>query len=302
MTADSKSPDRGPPAARAATIVYLTGLAMLAFAANSLLTRAAFQASSIDAASFTAIRIASGAFALCLIVLAQGATLPLSRKRGWPAFLLFAYVAAFSFAYRDISVGAGALILFAAAQLTMISYGVLRGERASILGMSMAIGGIAAFLAPGASAPPLGPTALMAVAGLAWGAFSLTGKSGDAPVAGTASSFLLALPMSLLLLLAYRSHVQIDLAGALYAALSGALASGVGYAIWYWVRVRMTAISAGAVQLSVPVISAILGMVFLDERITPGRAIAALVVLAGVAVVTLTARRKQAARQADARG
>lgn len=265
---------------------------MLAFAANSLLTRAAFQTTSIDAASFTAIRIASGALALVLILAAQGAKPRLSRTGGWSALLLFTYVAAFSFAYRDIGTGAGALVLFASAQLTMISYGLFRGERTSILGMSMALVGLAAFLMPGASAPPLGAAALMALAGLAWGCFSLLGKAGDAPVVGTASSFLLALPLALLLLLASSSRLQVDGPGMLYAVLSGALASGVGYALWYWVRVRMTAISAGAVQLSVPVISAILGIVFLGERITVSSAIAALVVLAGVAIVTLTAKRR----------
>lgn len=265
---------------------------MLAFAANSLLTRAAFQTTAIDAASFSAVRIASGALALCLILRVQGGRPALTRTARWSALLLFIYVAAFSFAYRDIGAGAGALLLFAAAQLTMISYGLFKGERASLLGMALALGGLAVFLAPGAAAPPPGAAMLMAVAGLAWGGFSLLGKSGDAPVAGTASSFLLALPLALLLLLVARDPLQVDRAGLLYAVLSGALASGVGYAIWYWVRVRMTAISAGAVQLSVPVISAILGIAFLGERITAGKAIAALAVLAGVAMVTLTAKRK----------
>lgn len=265
---------------------------MLAFAANSLLTRAAMQTSSIDAASFTAIRIASGAVALTLILAVQGAKPRLSRTGGWSAFLLFVYVAAFSFAYRDIGTGAGALILFAAAQLTMISYGLFKGERTSIVGLSMALVGLVAFLMPGASAPPIGAAVLMGVAGLAWGCFSLLGKSGEAPVVGTATSFLLALPLSFLLLLASSGRLQVDQTGVLYAVLSGALASGVGYALWYWVRVRMTAISAGAVQLSVPVISAMLGVVFLGEHIAAGRIVAALVVLGGVAIVTLTAKRR----------
>jgi len=286
------APDQGSPPRPSGTIILLTCMTMLAFAANSLLTRAAFQTTSIDAASFSAIRIASGALALVLILAAQGAKPRLSRTGGWSALLLFTYVAAFSFAYRDIGTGAGALVLFASAQLTMISYGLFRGERASILGMSMALVGLVVFLMPGASAPPLGAAALMALAGLAWGCFSLLGKAGDAPVVGTASSFLLALPLALLLLFASGSRLQVDAAGVLYAVLSGALASGVGYALWYWVRIRMTAIGAGAVQLSVPVISAILGIVFLGERITATSAIAALVVLAGVGVVTLTAKRR----------
>lgn len=206
--------------------------------------------------------------------------------------LLFIYAAAFSFAYRNISTGAGALILFAAAQLMMISYGLLKGERASVPGLLMALGGLVVFLAPGAEAPPLDAALLMAVSGLAWGGFSLLGKSSDSPVAGTASSFVLAVPMSLLLLFVYREHLQFDPAGVLYATVSGSLTSGIGYAIWYWVRVRMTAISAGAAQLSVPVLSAMLGMLILDEQITLRGAIAAIAVLAGVGIVTLSAKRK----------
>jgi drug/metabolite transporter (DMT)-like permease len=278
------------PGEASAVVALLTCLAMGAFAANSLLTRAAFQTTSIDAASFTAIRLISGALTLVLILRLQGGKTTHS-KTGWlSAILLFIYAAAFSFAYRDISTGAGALVLFASAQLLMISYGLYKGERPSAWGMLMAFGGMAAFLAPSGSAPSLAAAALMAVAGFAWGGFSLLGRSSDAPIANTAASFLLAVPLAVVLLLIQRGHLSVDRMGATYALLSGSLASAIGYAIWYWVRVRMTAISAGAVQLSVPVVSAALGVLVLSEEVTLKSAVSALATLGGVAWVTLTAK------------
>lgn len=292
LDADKRT-KRAPVASpAAATTVLLTCIAMVAFAANSLLTRMAFQTTSIDAASFTAIRVISGALTLFAILMIQGKKLRHSRTGWLSAALLFIYAAAFSFAYRNISTGAGALMLFAAAQLLMIAYGIYQGERTSFLGLLMALGGLVVFLAPGASAPPLGPAALMALAGFAWGGFSLLGKLGDSPISGTASSFLLAIPFALALVLIQYQSVNIDQKGAIYALLSGSLASGIGYAIWYWVRVRMAVISAGAVQLSVPVLSAVFGALILGEKMTARGSISALVVLGGVAWVTLTAKRK----------
>lgn len=273
-------------------VALLTCLAMAAFAANSLLARAAFQTTAIDAASFTAIRIIAGALTLVLILRLQGARAAHTRTERYSALLLFIYAAAFSFAYRDISTGAGALVLFASAQLLMISYGLYRGERASALGLLMALVGMAAFLAPSASAPPLQAAALMAVAGFAWGGFSLLGRASASPVASTAGSFLWATPLAVVLLLIQHAHLHVDGLGALYALLSGSLASAVGYAIWYAVRVRMAAISAGAVQLSVPVISAALGVLLLQEPIRLASAVPAMMVLAGVAWVTLTVKKR----------
>ncbi|WP_296949754.1 DMT family transporter [uncultured Massilia sp.] len=275
-----------------ATLAGLTCLAMAAFAANSLLARAAFQTTPIDAASFTAIRLASGAVTLLLILKWRGGRLA-DTKAGWQsALLLFTYAAAFSFAYRDIGTGAGALVLFASAQLLMISYGLFQGERASPWGLLLALGGMAAFLAPSASAPPPGAAALMALAGFAWGGFSLLGRASGEPVASTAASFLWSLPCALVLVLARGGHAHLDGTGAVYALLSGCLASAIGYAIWYWVRVRIPAISAGAVQLSVPVISAGFGVALLGERVTARSALCALATLGGVAWVTLTARKR----------
>ncbi|MGY8527489.1 EamA family transporter [Paracidovorax citrulli] len=278
-------------------IVPLTGLAMVAFAANSLLARAAFQTTAIDAASFTAIRIVSGALTLLLILLLRGQRLAHGRGGWGSAVLLFTYAAAFSFAYRDISTGAGALVLFAAAQLLMIAYGYLRrGERTSLPGLLLALGGMAAFLGPSASVPSLPAAALMALAGFAWGGFSLLGRSSESPTASTAASFLWSVPLALLLLTVRHDALHIDAVGTVYALISGSVTSAIGYVIWYWVRVRMTAISAAAVQLSVPVLTAILGVLLLHETVTWAGAFAALAASAGVAWVTLAAKHGPAKR------
>lgn len=274
-------------------IVLLTCFAMVAFAANSLLTRLAFQTTAIDATSFTVIRIVSGAITLLAILIFQRAPLRLARSGWWPAILLFTYAASFSFAYRDINTGAGALVLFASAQLLMIGYGYYKGERTSIFGVLLALVGLAAFLTPSASAPSLSATALMAAAGFAWGGFSLIGRSVDSPVASTASSFLWAVPLAFGLMWLQHEHLSFDTKGAVYALLSGTLASAIGYAVWYWVRVRMTAISAGAVQLSVPVLSAILGVLILSENISWMSGISASITLIGVAWVTMKATAGQ---------
>jgi drug/metabolite transporter (DMT)-like permease len=265
---------------------------MLAFATNSLLARLALRTTPIDAATFTAVRLAAGALTLLAIVRVQGATLAFTKTSWLSAALLFIYAASFSFAYRDISTGAGALVLFSAAQLTMISYGLFKGERASAWGMLIACAGMAVFLAPSASTPPLFAAMLMAAAGFAWGAFSLLGKTAGAPIVTTASSFICAVPFAAVLLLVQAGQRHFDLTGAMWELLSGSVTSALGYAIWYWVRVRLTAISAGAVQLSVPVISAVLGVLLLGETLTLRSAIAALAVLGGIAWVTFTARRQ----------
>lgn len=275
------------------TLAILTACAMLAFAANSLLARLALRTTPIDAATFTAVRLGAGALTLLCIVRIQGAALAFTPTGALSAALLFIYAAAFSFAYRDISTGAGALILFSAAQLTMISYGLCKGERASAWGMLIACSGMAVFLTPstGMDAPPLFAAMLMAVAGFAWGGFSLLGKTGGAPIVNTAASFICTVPLAAVLLLVQGGQLRFDWTGAMWALLSGSVTSALGYAIWYWVRVRLTAISAGAVQLSVPVISALLGVLLLDETLTARAALCAVAVLGGIAWVTFTARR-----------
>lgn len=272
-------------------LIFLASVTMVAFAANSLLARAAFQTTTIDAASFTAIRLISGALTLALIASLQRQRLAAGRTGAWSALSLFTYAAAFSFAYRDISTGTGALILFASAQLLMSVYGAYKGERVSLPGLLVALVGLTGFLSPSTSTPPLIAASLMAIAGLAWGAFSLLGRSSGSPITSTASSFLWAVPLSLILLLIQRTQLHLDWAGVAYALISGSVTSAMGYAIWYWVRVRMTATSAGAVQLSVPILSAAMGVLLLGEKVSLQSATFALLTLLGVAWVTFSSKR-----------
>ena len=275
-------------------VMLLTGIAMLAFSANSFLTRLAFQTTTIDAFSFTVIRIVSGALILFLFLQFQGDKTP-PLKIGWlSAFSLFIYTVAFSAAYREISIGTGALILFASAQLLMIGYGLYRGEKTSIFGLLLIWGGLVVFLAPSASAPPLYSALLMMIAGFAWGSFSLLGRSSDSAIVVTASSFFGAVPFALFLIVFQNNHLNIDKTGVIYALLSGCLATAIGNVIWYWVRVRMTAITAAVVQISVPLLSAAFGVLLLGEHLTYASLVAGLVVLGGLVLVTLTVQQKGA--------
>jgi len=255
---------------------------MLAFAGNSLLTRKALLSTTIDAASFSAIRLGAGAVTLALLMLLNRQALVVHRSSWLSAALLFIYTACFSYAYRGLDTGFGALVLFASSQLLMLSVGLWRGEQSSWLGLSLAGVGFLAFLWPSEAAPQLLYSLLMCVAGLAWGGFSIVGKKGGAPLVVTAISFLLAVLFALLLLLAQLNALQLDWTGALYAVLSGSLTSALGYSLWYWVRGQLAVITAGTVQLSVPVISALLGMLLLGEHMAWHSICAGLLVLAGV--------------------
>jgi drug/metabolite transporter (DMT)-like permease len=211
----------------------------------------------------------------------------------WPSALaLFAYAAAFSFAYVTLEIGAGALLLFGAVQLTMLTAGLRAGERLSArqgVGLAAALAGFVFLVSPGLSAPPLAGAALMAAAGAAWGIYSLRGRSSTDPLAATAGNFLRAAPLALGLNLAFLPAVRLDGAGLGYAALSGALASGAGYALWYSVLPGLRAASAATVQLSVPVIAAGGGVALLGEPVTLRLAIASIAILGGIALV---ARRR----------
>jgi drug/metabolite transporter (DMT)-like permease len=277
-------------------IFSLTLLAMMAFAGNSLLCRVALKSTSIDAASFTSIRIIAGALTLWLIMRMRGGR---TFKNGsWPSALaLFAYAACFSFAYMSLSAATGALLLFGAVQFTMISYGFWNGERFSVrqwAGLLCAFGGLAGLLLPGITAPPLWGSALMLCAGAAWGMYSLRGrKAGDA-TAVTAGNFLRAVPITFALsVIVYVIAPQansIDASGVGYAIASGAVASGVGYAIWYTALRGLKATTAATVQLSVPVIAAVGGIVFLGEVVTMRLLIASAAILGGIALVIVDKR------------
>jgi len=265
---------------------------MVAFAGNSLLCRLALKQTGIDAASFTFVRIFSGAVALWLIVKVRK-----SAWRGdgnWPSALaLFAYAAAFSFAYITLSAATGALLLFGAVQATMISWGVRRGERwrvRQLAGLVLALTGLVVLLFPGLSAPPLVGSILMLGAGVAWGIYSLRGKTVSDPVSATAGNFLRAIPFAAVLSVALFPRAHLNLAGIGYAVLSGAFASGVGYVIWYIALPGLKAASAATVQLSVPVLAAAGGILLLGETPTLRFLFASVAVLGGIALVVLRSR------------
>ena len=269
--------------------IFLTSLAMIAFAGNSLLCRAALQHSSIDAASFTGIRLVCGAAMLWLIVRTRRGTY---RGAGsWmSACALFVYAAGFSFAYVRLPAATGALLLFGAVQATMIGRGLWAGERLGrlqLLGFLLALAGLVGLLLPGLAAPPLLHTLLMLGAGVAWGVYSLRGKgAGDATLVN-AGNFLRCVPLAAALSAATYGNASLDSAGVWYAALSGALASAIGYAIWYTALPELKATSAATVQLSVPVIAALGGVVFLGETVTLRLVVAAIAILGGIALVIL---------------
>lgn len=259
----------------------------------------ALKNTSIDAASFTSIRITAGAFTLWFIMLMRTTGGANALTHGsWPsAFALFVYAACFSFAYLSLSAATGALLLFGAVQFSMISYGFWHGERFSVrqwAGLLCAFGGLAGLLLPGITAPPLWGSALMLSAGAAWGVYSLRGrKAGDA-TAVTAGNFLRAVPitvaLSMIVYVAAPQAISIDTSGAGYAVASGALASGVGYAIWYTALRGLKATTAATVQLSVPVIAAVGGIVFLGEVVTMRLLIASMAILGGIALVIVDKR------------
>lgn len=301
-----------------ARVISLTALALLAFAGNSLLCRAALAHTTIDAASFTTVRLCSGALVLWLLVLLRGTVV--AGSGSWvSALALFVYAAGFSFAYMELSAAAGALLLFGAVQTTMIGYGIWSGERLcapQIAGLVLACAGLAGLLLPGLSAPPLSGALLMLGAGIAWGVYSLRGKGAGDALTVTAGNFARAAPLALALSLLLMGSAMIDSAvidgavidgaviastvidsavidsaGIGYAVLSGALASGVGYAIWYAALPALQATTAATVQLSVPVITAVGGIAFLGEQLTLRLVLASVAIIGGIALVVLAGKR-----------
>ena len=278
-------------------VFTLTLLAMVAFASNSLLCRAALKETSIDAASFTFVRIFSGAAALWLILTMRRTT---SQSSGnWiSALALFAYAAAFSFAYNTLSAGTGALLLFGAVQATMILWGFRKGERLDpiqIAGLVVAVAGLVLLVLPGLSAPPLIGSILMLSAGVAWGVYSLRGKTAGDPIAATSGNFLRAVPFAALVSIVMIRHARLDSLGVVYAFISGAITSGLGYVIWYAALGGLKAASAATVQLSVPVLAATGGILLLGEPITLRYAIASVAVLGGIFLVVIEKRSASSA-------
>ncbi len=270
-------------------VFFLTSLAMIAFAGNSLLCRAALKHTGIDAASFTSIRLISGALMLWLVVRMRGGTT--SGSGNWlSALALFVYAALLSYAYASLPTAMGALLLFGAVQATMIAHGIRAGERLlklQLVGLVLAFAGLVGLLLPGLSAPPLSGSLLMLGSGVAWGVYSLRGKGAGDPTRVTAGNFLRAVPIAAVLSVLMYDQTSLDSAGFWYAVASGALTSGIGYAIWYTALPALQATKAATVQLSVPVIAAAGGTVFLGEPLTLRLVLSSIAILGGIAMVIL---------------
>jgi drug/metabolite transporter (DMT)-like permease len=288
-----------------ARLFILTTLAMIAFASNSLLCRAALKQTSIDAATFTFVRIFSGAVALWLIMgmrrpFVVAAVSDRRSEGNWiSALALFGYAAAFSFAYNTLSAGTGALLLFGAVQATMIFWGLCKGEKLHAIqaaGVIVAVTGLVVLVFPGLSAPPLIGSILMLGAGIAWGIYSLRGKREKHPARATAGNFLRAVPFAAITSIILISWARLDRTGITYAVISGAITSGLGYVLWYAalsdsMPVRLGPAAAATVQLSVPVLAATGGILLLGEPITLRYVLSSLAVLGGIALVVIEKRR-----------
>jgi len=277
-----------------ARVAALTSFTMIGFASNSLLCRLALAGTNIDASTFATIRICSAAVSLWLIVKIKGVSV--GDGGSWlSASALFVYAAGFSFAYVSLSAATGALLLFSTVQVTMISYGIWLGERPlklQYVGLVLAFAGLVGLLLPGISAPPLGGSLLMIVAGISWGIYSLRGRFTGDPAAMTAGNFLRAVPIVFAMSMLTTHKAVLDAAGIWYAVISGAIATGITYVVWYSVLPSLKATSAATVQLSVPVIAALGGIILLGEPLTLRFILAAAATLGGI---SLTISGKQSA-------
>lgn len=267
----------------------LASFTMVAFASNSVLCRLALLPNLIDPGSFTFVRLVSGA--IILITLVSIRNNGSWRSPHWLAALaLFAYAAPFSFAYVRIPVGIGAIILFPAVQLTMIGWDLARGKKLHAMewtGLGLALGGLAILTLPGASAPdPLG-AGLMAVAGIAWGVYSIIGRGSKNAIANTSSNFAFAALFAIPLVVTAPSTIHWTTDGILLGAVSGGLASGIGYVTWYTILPRITSTQAGILQLLVPILATLAGIVILDEPFTVRLAIAAIAIISGVSLAVV---------------
>lgn len=279
-------------------IIALTSLAMVAFAANSVLGRLGLVGGDIGAGTFALVRLVAGAVTLALIV-GPAKTLKSGSWKG--AIALFVYAAFFSYAYIVLPSGTGALLLFAMVQITMLGAGLLAGERFTVLqwaGLACALAALVWLLSPGLEAPPLLGALTMLVAGIGWGVYSLLGRTAaHPPTQSTAGNFVRASLIAAICLVPVIAFVQPEplpgMSGLTLAVVSGTVTSGLGYAIWYLALRSLSATRAGVAQLTVPVIAALGGIVFLSEPLTLRFALASLIILAGVAIATLTRARSK---------
>ncbi|MDQ6952756.1 MAG: DMT family transporter [Mariprofundaceae bacterium] len=286
----------------------LTSLALLAFAANAILCRFALGESSIDPASFTSIRLLSGAFSLFMIINLQRQKTPRPSSSAihtaisnpsiismYPPLMLFTYASTFSFAYMSLNTGTGALILYGAVQISMLSLSIINGHRPHMsewLGMSLAFAGFVYLMLPGADMPSLQGFILMSLSGIAWGIYSILGKQSQSPLFDTQRNFLYALPLTLILSLSFISQSHLSSQGILLAITSGALASGVGYVLWYAALTGLSGSLAAAVQLLVPIFAALGGVLWMDESISVRFFTAAIMVLGGIFLISYRPQSK----------
>jgi len=284
--------ERSPRLSRI-NVVFLTVLAMIAFAGNSILCRIALKHTAIDAASFTSIRLMSGALVLWAITMLFGRE-RIGRGNWISAFALFVYAAGFSFSYISLTAATGALLLFGTVQVAMIGHGLWGGEKLrlqQLTGLVIAFAGLVGLLLPGLSAPPLVGSVLMMIAGVAWAVYTLRGKGAGDPTRVTAGNFRRASLFAAILSLLFISNTNLDTVGVWYAIASGALTSGLGYAVWYSVVPALKSTNAATVQLSVPVIAALGGIVLLSELVTMRFVLASIATLGGIALVILSKPR-----------
>lgn len=268
-------------------------LTMAAFAANSLLCRLALKGMYMDAVSFSALRLISGAVALLLFLRLPG--IPKKPEfNGLNAALLALYVFAFSLAYLSLTTAAGALLLFGTVQCMMTGWGLIRGERLTWLksvGMLGAMAGLALLLLPGAGHPSGGAALLMMISGAAWAAYCITGKKVQNAAAATAGNFTLAVPMALVALVLSGVPIHADAAGLLLAITSGALMSGGAYLLWYSILPRLSPTTASTLQLSVPCLAALGGLILMGETLDTRMLVAIALTLSGIGLVIAADRR-----------
>ena len=271
--------------------VIFTGLALIAFAANSVLCRLALGEEAIDASSFTVIRLLSGATVLLTIISINRNKTSLPTKGSWSASLmLFLYAITFSFAYITLDTGTGALILFGSVQITMILLSLISGTRLHITewaGIAVAFTGFVYLILPGVTAPSTIGFLLMTIAGIAWGIYTLMGRGSKNPLMDTAYNFLRTIPLVIILVIVAIKTAHYSFEGILFAALSGGIASGIGYTIWYIALGGLSATQAAVVQLLVPVIAALGGVIFLSEVVTLRLVVSATMILGGILMVVL---------------
>ena len=282
-------------AVSALSLVSLTVITMLAFAANSVLCCYALGSNLMDAASFSALRLITGAIFLLSLVYFKDPAFKLANPRPVPVLALLAYMLGFSFAYNQLSAATGALLLFGFVQITMLAFALRGGEcptLAGIAGYAVAVSGLLYLVAPGLESPPLSYAGLMAIAGVAWGIYSILGAGGRDPTQATAQNFFYASLIAIFVSFSQIQNLSITWQGALAAAVSGAVTSGLGYSIWYYLVGSIRAVTAALAQLSVPAIAAVGGALLLLEPLNQRIVLSTLLTLGGTAFVLVVTERK----------